>query len=109
LLIVHHSPFSISRLADFFSILLESVIELAGLRVAIRRIPYEGGKLTKDGRAFLEREQPDICVFGHTHQSKTDWHGSTLLFNPGSAGPKRFTLLRGLASSRLRAVVSSPP
>ena len=57
---------------------------------------YEGGKLTKGGQAFLEREQPDICVFGHTHQSKTDCHGSTLLFNSGSAGPKRFTLPRGL-------------
>jgi putative phosphoesterase len=74
----------------------EAVIELAGCRIAIRHILYEGGKLTKDGRAFLEREQPDICVFGHTHQPKTDWHGSTLLFNPGSAGPKRFTLPRGL-------------
>ena len=74
----------------------EAVIELAGLRIAIRHILYEGGKLTKGGRAFLEREQPDICVFGHTHQPKTDWHGSTLLFNPGSAGPKRFTLPRGL-------------
>ena len=74
----------------------EAVIKLAGLRIAIRHILYEGGKLTKDGRAFLEREQPYICAFGHTHQSKSDWHGSTLLFNPGSAGPKRFTLPRGL-------------
>ena len=34
----------------------------------IRHILYKGGKLTKDGRAFLDRERPDICVFGHTHQ-----------------------------------------
>jgi uncharacterized protein len=74
----------------------EIIVDLAGQRIAIRHILYEGGKLTKGGRAFLEREQPDICVFGHTHQPKTDWHGSTLLFNPGSAGPKRFTLPRGL-------------
>ena len=74
----------------------EAVIELAGLRIAIRHILYEGGKLTKDGQAFLDRERPDICVFGHTHQPKTEWYGSTLLFNPGSAGPKRFTLPRGL-------------
>ncbi|MBC7838054.1 MAG: metallophosphoesterase family protein [Nitrospiraceae bacterium] len=45
----------------------EAVIELAGLRIAMRHILYEGGKLTKGGRAFPEREQPDICVFGHTH------------------------------------------
>jgi hypothetical protein len=74
----------------------ETVIKLAGLRIAIRHILYEGGKLTKDGRAFLDREQPDLCVFGHTHQPKVEWLGKTLLFNPGSAGPKRFKLPRGV-------------
>jgi putative phosphoesterase len=79
----------------------EAVIELAGRRIAIRHILYEGGKLTKDGRAFLERAQPDICVFGHTHQPKREWLGDTLLFNPGSAGPKRFSLPRGVGVLRL--------
>ncbi len=74
----------------------EAVIELAGRRIAIRHILYEGGKLTKDGRTFLEREQPDICIFGHTHRPKVEWFGKTLLFNPGSAGPKRFSLPRGI-------------
>jgi len=74
----------------------EAVIDLLGLRVAVRHILYEGGKLTKDGRAFLDREGPDICVFGHTHQPKVEWFGKTLLFNPGSAGPKRFKLPRGV-------------
>jgi len=74
----------------------EAVIELAGRRIAIRHILYKGGKLTKDGRAFLEREQPDLCIFGHTHQPKVEWFGKTMLFNPGSAGPKRFTLPRCL-------------
>ena len=81
---------------DFFSILLEAVIELAGRRIAIRHILYEGGKLTKDGRAFLDREQPDLCIFGHMHQPKAEWFSKTLLFNPGSAGPKRFSLPRGI-------------
>jgi putative phosphoesterase len=79
----------------------EVVIELAGHRIAIRHILYEGGKLTKDGRAFLDRERPDIYVFGHTHQPKREWFGKTLLFNPGSAGPKRFTLPRGLGILQL--------
>ncbi len=47
--------------------------------------------MTKAGRAFLEREQPDVCIFGHTHQPKAKWFGETLPFNPGSAGPKRFS------------------
>ena len=74
----------------------ETMIELGGRRIALRHILYEGGKLTKDGRAFLERERPDVCIFGHTHQPKAEWFGPTLLFNPGSAGPKRFHLPRGL-------------
>ena len=45
---------------------------------------------------FLEREQPDICVFGHTHQPRAEWFGKTLLFNPGSAGPRRFKLPRAV-------------
>jgi putative phosphoesterase len=76
----------------------EAVIELAGLRVAIRHILYEGGKLTKEGREFLEHRKPDICIFGHTHQPKIEWFGKTLLFNPGSAGRKRFKLPRGVGT-----------
>jgi uncharacterized protein len=74
----------------------EIIIELAGRRLAIRHILYEGGRLTKDGRVFLDCEQPDICIFGHTHQPKAEWFGKTLLFNPGSAGSKRFSLPRGI-------------
>ena len=74
----------------------ETVVTLFGTRVGLRHVVYEGGKLTRDGRAFLDREQPDICIFGHTHQPKVEWFGKTLLFNPGSAGPKRFTLPRCL-------------
>ena len=79
----------------------ETVIELASYRIAIRHVVYEGGKMKKEGRAFLEREHPDICIFGHTHQPKAEWFGKTLLFNPGSAGPKRFKLPRGLGLLRL--------
>lgn len=86
----------------------EVVIELAGRRIAIRHILYEGGKMTKEGRACLEREQPDICIFGHTHQPRAEWFGKTLLFNPGSAGPKRFTLPRGIGLLRLRDAKVEP-
>jgi uncharacterized protein len=75
----------------------ETVIELASFRIAIRHILFEGGKLTREGRMFLEREQPDICVFGHTHQPRIEWFGKILLCNPGSAGPKRFRLSRGVS------------
>ena len=86
----------------------EVIIALAGRRVAIRHVLYEGGRLTKDGLAFLDRERPDVCVFGHTHQPKVEWFGKTLLFNPGSAGPKRFKLPRGLGLLRFCADETRP-
>lgn len=72
----------------------ETMVELAGVRIAIRHILYEKGRLTKEGRAFLDHMRPDICIFGHTHRPSAEWVGDTLLFNPGSAGPKRFALPR---------------
>lgn len=72
----------------------ERVLELAGLRFALRHILYEGGALTASAQAFLSRVQPDVCIFGHTHRPLAEWHGSTLLFNPGCAGPRRFQLPR---------------
>ena len=31
-------------------------------------------------------------IFGHSHQPLVEWRKDVLFFNPGSAGPKRFTL-----------------
>jgi len=74
----------------------DAIIQLNGVRIAIRHVVFEARKLTKEGGAFLDRTRPDICIFGHTHQPKSEWLGDTLLFNPGSAGPKRFRLQRGI-------------
>ncbi len=75
---------------------VEQVIELAGHRVAVYHRLYEGGRLTRAGAEFLARTRPSICVYGHTHQPKVEWKDGVLLFNPGSAGPKRFHLPRAI-------------
>ncbi|WHZ16837.1 MAG: hypothetical protein OJF52_003687 [Nitrospira sp.] len=75
---------------------VEQVIELAGRRIALYHRLYEKGKLTRDGAGFLERTKPVICVYGHSHQPKAEWREGVLLFNPGSAGPKRFHLPRAV-------------
>jgi putative phosphoesterase len=31
-------------------------------------------------------------IFGHSHQPEISWSSGVLYFNPGSAGPRRFTL-----------------
>ncbi|MBS0154821.1 MAG: metallophosphoesterase family protein [Nitrospira sp.] len=85
----------------------EALLNLNGFRIAIRHVVFEAGKLSKEGRAFLDRMRPDICIFGHTHQPKNEWLGDTLLFNPGSAGPKRFKLPRMLGVITIGAQLSA--
>ena len=85
----------------------EGIITLNGFRIAIRHVVFEGGKLTREGRKFLDRTRPDICIFGHTHQPRNEWFGDTLLFNPGSPGPKRFTLPRMVGTITIGARLST--
>jgi hypothetical protein len=72
------------------------VVRRNGKKIAICHVLYEKGKLTQEAKLWLDRERPDICVFGHSHRSTIFQSGPTLLFNPGSAGPKRFSLPRGI-------------
>jgi putative phosphoesterase len=51
-------------------------------------------KMSAAQQRLIEQRMPDVVVFGHSHQAYAgNWRG-TLLFNPGSAGPKRFSLPR---------------
>jgi len=80
----------------------ETVVQLAGCRIAVRHVVYEGGSIRRDARRFLDRTKPDVCIFGHTHKPKIEWIGRLLLFNPGSAGPRRFSLPRSLGLLSIR-------
>jgi putative phosphoesterase len=72
------------------------VISRNDKKIGIRHVLYEKGKLTQEAKSWLDRERPDICIFGHSHRPTIEQYGPTLLFNPGSAGPKRFSLPRGI-------------
>lgn len=78
------------------------VIRRAGVTIGIRHILFDRGKLAPEARAWLDQERPDVCVFGHSHRPTIDCYGPTLLFNPGSAGPKRFSLPRGIGILTIR-------
>lgn len=80
----------------------QATIRQGGIKIAICHILYEKGKLTKDAQAWLNRERPDVCVFGHSHRPTIEQYGATILFNPGSAGPRRFRLPRGVGLLSLR-------
>ena len=51
-------------------------------------------KLSTAQQRLIEQRMPDVVIFGHSHQAYSGLWRGTLLFNPGSAGPKRFSLPR---------------
>ncbi len=72
------------------------VLRRGGVKIVLCHVLYEKGKMIAEVKTWLDRERPDVCVFGHSHRPMLDRHGDTILFNPGSAGPKRFALPRGI-------------
>lgn len=48
--------------------------------------------LIRNALRDIGKEQVDILIHGHSHQAKLERLESTLLFNPGSAGKRRFSL-----------------
>ena len=51
-------------------------------------------KMSGAQQRLIEQRMPDAVIFGHSHQAYAGHWRGTLLFNPGSAGPKRFSLPR---------------
>ena len=43
-------------------------------------------------------ENYDIVIHGHTHKPAEEYNGKTLIINPGSFGPPRFSLPISLAT-----------
>jgi putative phosphoesterase len=52
--------------------------------------------------AVLATRRPEIVVHGHSHRPAVAVVGGTLFVNPGSAGPRRFTLPRAAALLTVR-------
>jgi putative phosphoesterase len=48
-------------------------------------------------RRRIQREQPDVVVFGHSHKPFNEVIGRTLYLNPGYAGKSRFNQPRSVA------------
>lgn len=82
-------------------------IVIGGLRVHVSH----GHELGRPKAAALAAAyDADVIVYGHTHVQKIERVGTTLVVNPGSAGPRRFelppsvallTIENGVAKARL--------
>ena len=67
-----------------------------GLRIFMIHILGSPQRLTTVLKQRIDQVQPDVVVFGHSHKPLIEEHGKVLYFNPGSAGPKRFSLPRSV-------------
>jgi len=76
--------------------------DFEGRRFWIRHIFGELHQLRIKDKKRLEELQPDVVVFGHSHRPYQYLLGETLLFNPGSAGPRRFSLPRTVGMLALK-------
>ena len=83
------------------------IAELAGRKFLVHHI-VDPRNLTDPLKARINREQPDVVVFGHTHKPFCERLGATLYFNPGYAGKSRFGMDRTLAVLHCEAKAIRP-
>ena len=75
---------------------LTEVVELGGRKFLVHHI-VNPHAIDDDLKGRIEREKPDVVVFGHTHKPFSETIDKILFFNPGYAGKQRFDLKRSLA------------
>jgi putative phosphoesterase len=71
-------------------------VELYGRKFLVHHIvnPRAPSELLQ---SRIDREQPNVVVFGHTHKPFCETRGRILFFNPGYAGHGRFGMERTVA------------
>ena len=71
-------------------------LQLGGLRIFMIHILGSPQRLTRVLKQRIDQAHPNVVVFGHSHKPLLETLGKVLYFNPGSAGPKRFSLPRSV-------------
>jgi putative phosphoesterase len=75
---------------------LTEVVTLAGRKFLLHHI-VNPRSLEDSLDKQIQREQPQVVVFGHTHKPFFERIGSITFFNPGYAGKSRFGMERTVA------------
>jgi len=73
------------------------VTKVSGLKIGATHIGTERGSRIGHVEEWVAGEALDLFVYGHSHYPRISRWGNTLAVNPGSAGPKRFSLPRAVA------------
>lgn len=74
--------------------LVERLPERKSLRISQVRlfVTHQGGSPEQMRLRYPEIQQSDLVIFGHTHRPLHIKDQGVIFFNPGSAGPRRFSL-----------------
>ena len=76
--------------------------QIRGSRVLVLHDLGKPTSLRPPAKALIEQLRPEVVVSGHSHQWALEAVEGTLFINPGSAGPKRFKLVRSAAKLLFR-------
>jgi putative phosphoesterase len=71
-----------------------AVLRLEGVKALVIHILGSPRKLAPAARKAIERERPDLVIYGHSHVPAVEMLDGVLYVNPGSAGPRRFNYPR---------------
>jgi putative phosphoesterase len=82
-------------------------LELGGRKIIVHHI-VNPGELSDQLSRRIQRERPDLVVFGHTHKPYSETVNGIHFFNPGYAGKPRFGAERSVAILELAAGVFKP-
>jgi len=74
----------------------QTTVDLYGVRIFMIHILGHPHRLSAEMQDQIGGIQPHVLIFGHSHQPFLQKIGAILFFNPGSAGPMRFSLPRCL-------------
>lgn len=72
--------------------------EREGVPVLLRHIVGRPERLDRAARRSIEAHRPRLVVMGHSHRPLAQEHEGTIFLNPGSCGPRRFSLSRTAAT-----------
>ncbi len=81
-----------TRARDLPETLVIDVASAAPLRILLTHIALHGPKLNAPVARMAKAEGTTLVVCGHSHVPFIGTDRGITLFNPGSAGPRRFTL-----------------
>lgn len=70
------------------------VLEVAGVTILLLHDLGAPDRLGDQARRLLRSARPQVVVHGHSHQPRAALRAGVLFVNPGSAGPRRFSLPR---------------